>query len=74
VHAVGFAVELDQLDIEVGTYAAHGVLGEGEHGVGEHRAPVFGYEHQVCVQQRHAVSGAAIGRGCRWSPLRLRCG
>jgi hypothetical protein len=27
VHVVGFAVELDQLDIEVGKYAPRGVLG-----------------------------------------------
>ena len=35
VHVVGFAVELDQLDIEIGAHGAHGVLGEGEHLVGE---------------------------------------
>jgi hypothetical protein len=28
----------------------------------------------VCVQQRHAVSGAAVGRCCQCSPLRLWCG
>jgi hypothetical protein len=50
------------------------VLAVGEHRVGEHTAPVFGYEHQVGVQQRHAVSGAAVGLGCQWSPLRLCCG
>lgn len=74
VHVVGFAVELDQLGVEVGADAAHGVLGEGEHRIGEHRASVLGHEYQVCVEQRHAVSGAAIGRCCQWSPLRLRCG
>jgi hypothetical protein len=47
MHMVGLAVELDQLDIEFGAYAAHYVLGEDEHGVGEHRAPVCGSEHQM---------------------------
>jgi hypothetical protein len=51
VHVVGLAVEFDQLDIEFGAPVAHGVLAVGEHGVGEHPAPVFGYEHQVGVQQ-----------------------
>jgi putative transposase len=55
MHVVGFAVELDQLNIQLGT---HGV-----HGVGEHRTPVFGYGHQVGVQQRHAVPRVAVGRG-----------
>lgn len=27
MHVVGFAVELDQLDIELGVHRAHGVLG-----------------------------------------------
>jgi hypothetical protein len=34
---VNFAVELDQLDIELGAHATHGVLAVGEHRVGEHR-------------------------------------
>jgi hypothetical protein len=38
VDVVGFAVELDQLGVEFGAHATHGVLGEGEHRVGEHRA------------------------------------
>ena len=75
VHVVGLAVELDQLGIEVGAHTARGVLGEGEHRVGEHRPPVFGFEHQVGVQQRYAVpAGASVGRGCQWAPLRLSCG
>ena len=77
VHVVGFAVELDQLDIELVADLTHGALGEGEHGVGEHPAAVFGHEHQVCVQQRHAVPVAAVGRvgrGCQCPPLRLCCG
>jgi hypothetical protein len=60
---VGFAVELDQLGFEFGAHAAQGVLGEGEHGVGEHRAPVSGHEHQMAVQHGNAVSGASVGRG-----------
>jgi hypothetical protein len=35
VHVVGFAVELDELDVEFGARVAHGGFGEGEHGVGE---------------------------------------
>ena len=69
VHVVGFAVELDQLDIEIGAHGAHGVLGEGEHLVGEHRAAILGHEHQMCLQRRHAVPGAAIGLGCHRSAL-----
>jgi hypothetical protein len=71
---VGLAVKLDQFDAEVDAHPAHGVLGEGEHGVGEQFSPVFGYEDEVGVQQRHAVAVAAIGPGCQWSPLRLCCG
>ena len=69
MRVVGFAVELDQLDVEFGAHVAHGALAEGEHGVGEHRPPVFGHEHQMGVQQRHAVSGTPIvGLGChRWA-------
>ena len=69
VHVVGFAVELDQLDIEIGAHVVHGVLGEGEDLVGEHRAPILGREHQMCMQQRHAVPGMAIGLGCHRSAL-----
>ena len=72
VHVVGFAVELHQLDIEFGAHRAHGVLAEGEHLVGEYRAPELGHEHQMSVQQRHAVPGASVGLACQWSPL--RCG
>jgi len=72
VDVVGFAVELDQLDIEFGAYRAHGVLAKGERLIGEQRAAKLGYKPQMRVQQRHAVSGAAIGRGCQgWA---LRCG
>ena len=74
VHVVGLAVELNQLGIEVGAHAAHGVLAEGEHGIGEHRARYKVGEYQVGMQQRHAVPGAAVGRLCQWAPLRLSCG
>jgi hypothetical protein len=73
LYVVGFAFELGQLNIEVGADGAHGVLAEGQHCAGEHRAPVFGLEHQVRVQQRHAAAGAAVGLGCQWAPLRLWC-
>ena len=69
MHVVGLAVELDQLDIEIGAHTTHGVLAVGEHGVGENRVPVFGYENKVRVQQRHAVSGSSIGLGCHRSAL-----
>ena len=42
VRMVGLAVELDQLDIELGAHTAQGVFAEGEHGVGEHRPPILG--------------------------------
>lgn len=64
-----------QMDGEVGAHRAHGVLGVGEHGVGEQFAPVFGHEDKLGVQQqRHAVAVVAVGRLCQWSPLRLCCG
>jgi hypothetical protein len=71
VHVVGFAVELDQLDIELGADSAHGGFGEREHRIGEQRTPVVGHQHQVRVQQRHGVPRMAVGRCCQWSPLRL---
>jgi hypothetical protein len=54
VHVVGFAVELDQLDIELSADCTHDVFAEGEHLAGEHRPPERGHEHQVRVQRRHA--------------------
>jgi hypothetical protein len=48
------------------------VLAEGEHLVGEDRAPELCYEHQMRMQQRHAVAGASVGLGCQW--WALRCG
>jgi hypothetical protein len=59
-HVVGFAVELDQLTVEIGADRTHGVLAEGEHLAGEHRQAVRGHEHQMRIQRRHAVPGAAI--------------
>lgn len=74
MHVVGFAVELDQLDIELGAHGAHGGFGEGEHWIGEQFASKLGHEDEVGVQQRHAVPVAAVGRSCQWAPLRLCCG
>jgi hypothetical protein len=71
VHVVGFTVELHQLDIEFDAHRTHGVLAKGEHLVGEHWAAVLGHENKVRMQQRHAMSGASVGRACQWSPLRL---
>jgi hypothetical protein len=73
VHVVGFAVELDSIDVEFNAQGADGVFAEGEYFVGEHRRPVFGHEVRVGVVQGHAVPGAAMGLGCRCVPLRLRC-
>ena len=71
MHVVSFAVELHQLDIEVGAHRTQGVLAKGEHRVGEHWAAILGQENKVRMQQRHAVSGASVGRACQWSPLGL---
>jgi len=49
VYVVGFAVELNQLDLELGAYRAHGVLTKGEHRVGEQLAPKLGDGHQMRV-------------------------
>lgn len=35
VHVVGLAVELHQIDIQLGADGAHGGFGEGEYGIGE---------------------------------------
>ena len=66
---VGFAVELRQCDIEFGADGLQGVLAKGEHVSGEHPAPILGHENKVCIRQRHAVSGAAVGVGCQRSAL-----
>ena len=58
---VGFAVELDQFDVQLGADGAHGVRAAGEHVVGEHRTPVCGHEQQVRVPPGPAVSGSAAG-------------
>jgi len=49
VHVVGLAVELDQLDIELGAHGAHGGFGEGEYWIGEQFASELGYEDEVGV-------------------------
>jgi hypothetical protein len=59
VHVVGLAVELARPGGEVGAHAAHRVLAEGQHLVGEHRWPVFGDENQVGVQ---GISRARLWR------------
>jgi hypothetical protein len=69
VSVVGVAVELEQRGVEFGARGALGVLGEGERVVGEHRPAVLGYEHQMGMQRRHAVPGAAVGLGCHRSAL-----
>jgi hypothetical protein len=45
----GFTVELRPVRRRPGARSAHGV--------GEHRSPVCGQEHQMRVQQRHAMAG-----------------
>src|SRR5258707_13016454 len=44
---VGFAVELDQLDVEFRADGVHGVFAVGEHRVGVDRTRVFGHEHRM---------------------------
>ena len=74
MHVVGFAVEPDQLDIQVG---AHGVRMVCSHwgsmsSVNTGRRYLV-TKHQMRVQRRHAVPGAAIGGlCCQWSAL--QCG
>jgi hypothetical protein len=70
VQVVGFAVEFHQLDIELGAHRANGGLAEGQYLAGEKRAAVRGCEHKMRVVQRHAVSGASVGRACQWASLR----
>ena len=78
VSVVGVAVELEQRGVEFGAHGAHGVLGEGERVVGEHRPAVLGYEHQMGMQRRHARSrqGGASAAKRLWSPRKTatRCG
>ena len=69
MHVVGFAVEPDQLDIQVG---AHGVRMVCSHwgsmsSVNTGRRYLV-TKHQMRVQRRHAVPGAAIGRGVGGHP------
>jgi hypothetical protein len=45
------AVELDQLNIEVGADGSYGVLADGQHCAGAGPAPVVGHKHQVRVHQ-----------------------
>jgi hypothetical protein len=73
MHVVGFAVELDQLDIEFGAHGTHGVLAEGEHLAGEHRPAMPGHGDMVHMQQRHTVSGKSLRLVCQWWVLRCGC-
>ena len=75
---IGLAVELAQFGIHLGTHTAHQLLAEDEHGVGEHRAPVLGDEHEMGMQivdgasatpnvgigmaRQHAAQGRVQGR------------
>jgi hypothetical protein len=70
VDVVGLPVELAQFGIQLGAYAAHQLLAEGEHGVGEHRVPVFGDEHLVGVQ---VVDGASAAEHVGVQQSNLRC-
>ncbi|MGA3253940.1 MAG: hypothetical protein ABSD32_07305 [Mycobacterium sp.] len=62
---LGFAVELDQLDIEFGAHHTHGVLAEGEDLAGEHGTAVLRHENQV-----RAPAAVPSRRGCRHPPSR----
>ncbi|MDT5000652.1 MAG: hypothetical protein QOK12_2757 [Mycobacterium sp.] len=63
VHVVGAAVELDQLDIEVGAHSTHGGFGEGEHWIGGYPAPVGGYE---TPGGRATATRCVVVRGRSW--------
>nr|WP_169715458.1 hypothetical protein [Mycobacterium shinjukuense] len=54
---VGFAVELNQLDIEFGAHRSDGVLAQGQHRAGEQAGDTWSRKQGV-LQQRHAVWGA----------------
>lgn len=75
MYVVGLAVELHQLGAQRGAGFLQYGLAVGEHGVVEDPAPVLGHEHQVGVQQRHAVPGTVVvgllgHQDCRSSVLR----
>jgi hypothetical protein len=70
---VGFAVELDQLGIELGTHSTHGVLATGEHLAGEHRPAIVGHDNKLQMQQRHIASRTSVGLVCQWCVLRCGC-
>src|SRR5699024_10269449 len=56
VHVVGLAVELSQLGSEVAAYVAEDRFQSVEVGASEHRVPILGDEHQVCV---HGINNVA---------------
>ncbi len=56
---VGFAVELGELDFEVGTHRPHDLFHAGEVPVSENLVPVLRDEDQVCVQHENAVPAGA---------------
>src|SRR5258705_13369304 len=73
---VGFAVELDQLDVEFRADGVHGVFAVGEHRVGDDRTRVFGHEHRMpraaatrCggrADEAMVAGGGRIGWSCLW--------
>lgn len=68
VDVVGLAVELAQLQPEVGPHLVHDLLASGEHGVVEHTPAVPRCEDQVCVEViDDASSPAYVGV---WFPSR----
>ncbi|GIH69782.1 hypothetical protein Mth01_20350 [Sphaerimonospora thailandensis] len=49
---VVFAVELTQLDLEVGAHLPHDLLAAGQYLVREHPPPIFRDKHQMRVKVR----------------------
>jgi len=58
VYVVLFAVELDQVGLEVLAHLPHDLFAAGQHLVVEDVPPVLGDEHQVCMQVVDDVTAA----------------
>jgi hypothetical protein len=61
MHVVGFAIELDQFDLEFGAQRACRVCWQWVSMGSVNGAAIFGHEHPVHMRQRHSVSGGKSG-------------
>lgn len=57
---VGFAVELDELDLETAAYVDEDLFHSFELVCGEDPVPVLGDENEVGVQREYAVSACRV--------------